>query len=128
MAEFIIKKWMYEKTQNSASRYNFTVCWAHMVEKQYTEENAKFFIDCGMDAEKANKIIGVSYYVEDTSDTFDSDLFAVYGTVEKETEKAVLLSLNYWNLNRAGRYITDAPLCKGFKAWMPKSAIINGLN
>ena len=53
-----------------------------------------------------------------------NDTFNLYGEITRETEKAVLLECDYWNLNRAGRYITDAPRCKGFKVWIPKSAII----
>ncbi len=55
----------------------------------------------------------------------DEHVFALYGDITRETEKAVLLECKYWNLNRAGRYATDAPVCEGFKVWIPKTAIVD---
>lgn len=126
--KFIIKKWMYEKAQASAGKYNFTLVWARMAEKEVNEKDIQMLKDCGIDNEKINSKLGKKYYVEDKNNAYNQNIFSVYGEVINETEKAVLLSLNYWNLNKAGRYVTDAPMCKGFKVWMPKEAIINGLN
>lgn len=93
--KIIIKKWIYEEVQTKAQRYNFTLCWAK-TEAEY----AKILFD------------------------IEEDIFSLYGNIEKETEKAVCFSLDYWNLNKAGRCVTDAPRCNGFKVWIPKSAII----
>lgn len=51
-----------------------------------------------------------------------------YGKIVKETEKAIQCELLYWNLNRAERYITDAPMVTGWKTWIPKSVILETKN
>ena len=50
--------------------------------------------------------------------------FRVSGHKIAETEKAVQFDLYFWNLRKAGRYVTDAPVEGGWKVWIPKSAII----
>ena len=91
----IVKQWIYTEAQAKAQKYGFTLVW-----------------DCIYQADESN------------SSWNPKDLFCLYGEPVRETEKAVLYELDYWNLNRAGRYVTDAPRCTGFKVWIPKSAIL----
>lgn len=92
---FEVKQWIYVDVQTKAQKYNFTLCW----ELAHDEDP---FGDCWD----------------------EKDTFYLWGNVVRETEKATLFELDYWNLNRCGRYATDAPRCNGFKVWIPKSAIL----
>ena len=100
--KFIVKSWFYEKAQASARKYNFTLVWGHC--KAYTGEGK----------------VTADDFIHDTN---WEEAHWLYGEQARETEKAILVECDYWNLNRAGRYVTDAPRCKGFKVWIPKSVI-----
>ena len=83
------------------------------------------YVDAQSKAGKYNFTLVWSHEHDAGKDYWTSDdTFNLYGTITRETEKAVLMECDYWNLNKAGRYITDAPRCKGFKVWIPKSAIL----
>lgn len=94
MKTILVKKWIYQDLQTKAGKYNFTLVWEKC------------------EAETMNLLFDIN-----------EEAFFLYGNIEKETEKAIMFSLDYWNLNKAGRYITDAPRCNGFKVWIPKIAI-----
>lgn len=106
-----VKSWLYKDAQSRAHKYNFTLIW----------ENACF-----------NDKTGAVIHDTDIEDfpTFKERgyqrAYNLVGNITKETEKAVLVECLYWNLNRAGRYVTDAPVCEGFKVWVPKTAILHG--
>ena len=110
--KFEVKDWWYEQEQTKAGKYNWTLCWGRVYEQEDEEGNkkripeihAKYLIDKGEDVKE------VGYYL--------------CGDKVRETEKAIQVILSYWNLNKAGRYVTDAPVEKKWKTWIPKSVLI----
>lgn len=97
MDRIIVKDWIYEEAQVKAQKYNYTLLWNRAT---MCEDN-------------------------ELASVIDDKLFCLFGDVERETEKAILVNCSFWNLRKAGRYVTDAPIENGFKVWLPKSAVIN---
>ena len=93
----LVKEWFYKDVQIKAQKYNWTLVW----------ERAE--------AEVVNLLYP----------NVNEDCFFLVGKKIKETEKAIEFSLDYWDLNKSGRYVTDAPKKNGFKCWIPKSVIVN---
>lgn len=102
-----VKTWWYEQEQTKAGRYNWTLCWERVYEdengQRYNEKRGKDLYDAG----KA-----------------DECGFALFGNKLKETEKAIQMELSFWNLRKAGRYVTDAPVETRWKTWVSKSVIL----
>ena len=102
-----VKKWYFENEQCKAQRYNFTLCW----EKLYIDDKNNLIPELwGNNLYNMGKVEFKGY--------------VFFGEKIRETEKAVFFNLKYWNLNKAGRDITHAPIEKTWKAWIPKSAIL----
>lgn len=93
---FVVKTWWYEKEQSKAGMYDFTLVWNAV----YDEE---------ADPLHAEKPIG----------------YLLQGEEVKETEKAKNFTLDFWNLRKAGRYATDAPIEHRWKTWIPKSVLLD---
>ena len=107
MARIEVKRWWYEKEQLKAQNYDWTLCW----EKVFADESGnKYTEKIGKDLYNAGKV--------------DIIGFALFGDTIKETEKAVQVQLSFWNLRKAGRYVTDAPVEKRWKTWIPKSVLL----
>lgn len=104
-----IRPWIYKEAQAKAHKYNFTLIWEHAC---YDADTNTVLRD--MDIEDCPTLRANGW----------QGAFNLVGNITKETDKAVLVECLYWNLNRAGRYVTDAPVCDGFKVWIPKSAIL----
>ena len=110
--KFEVKDWWYQQEQNKAQRYNWTLCWGKVYEretedgekKRVSETHGQYLMD------KGEKVEVVGYYL--------------CGDKVRETEKAIEVVLSFWNLRKAGRYVTDAPVEKRWKTWIPKSVLI----
>ena len=109
MTHITMKAWIYRDAQTRAQKYNWTLVWDATC---INRESGRLLYDTNI-ADIDGTSWGKNY----------EQAYTLYGEIARETEKAVLLECDYWNLNRAGRYVTDAPRCKGFKVWIPKSAI-----
>ena len=110
MRKITVAKWWYQKEQTKAQRYNWTLCWGYVYEnkKAKSEKFKRMFLDHSDEPTFGYEQIG--YYV--------------VGEKLKETEKAVQFELAFWNLNRVGRYVTDAPVETRWKTWVPKSVLL----
>ena len=105
---FEVASWWYQKEQTKAQCFNWTLCWEKVfidpeTEVTYTEIAGKDLYDAGK---------------------LDIAGYALFGEKVRETEKAIQVILSFWNLNKAGRYVTDAPVEKRWKTWIPKSVLI----
>ena len=109
---FEVKDWWYQQEQTKAQKYDWTLCWGKVFEhedeegnkKRVSEKYGEYLLD------KGEKVEVVGYYL--------------LGEQIKETEKAIQVVLSFWNLKKAGRYVTDAPVEKRWKTWIPKSVMI----
>ena len=93
---FKVKKWFYQKEQEKAGKYNFTLYWDTII----------------------------SYNPETEQEEEIGNCFV--GDIVKETEKAVQVDLWFYNLNDSWkyRYITDLPINeKRWRTWIPKSVM-----
>ena len=103
-----VKKWWYEQEQSKAQKYNWTLCW----ESVYKDANGIIYSETKQAKDDYNRGL------------LDRVGFALFGNQLKETDRAVYMELSFWNLRRAGRYITDAPVETRWKTWIPKSVLI----
>lgn len=103
-----VKEWWYQKEQTKAQHYNWTLCW----EKAYEDERGNRISErmCEVLESKGEQPLFIGY--------------SLCGNIIKETEKAVQYELAFWNLNRAGRYVNDAPVETRWKTWVPKSVLL----
>lgn len=109
-----VKPWIYKEAQAKAQKYNFTLIW----------DNVKWYVG-DPELAKAVRENPTEELIERIMDEKNfTEAYTLVGDITRETEKAIMLECKYWNLNRAGRYVTDAPVCKGFKVWIPKSAVL----
>ena len=103
-----VKKWWYEKEQSKAQGYNWTLCWEKVFEdddgKRYKEKDGERLYNLGAEV----KVVG----------------YALFGEAVKETDKSIQYRLIFWNLNKAGRYVTDAPVESKWLTWIPKSVLL----
>lgn len=107
MTKITIKEWIFKKTDLGFGRtlqYEKTIEWV----------GATPLKDVDLHTEE-----GIEEYVDDRNWTTAYDIF---GTITRETEKAILVECNYWDW-RYVRYVNDAHLRKGWRVWLPKSAV-----
>lgn len=93
---FKVKEWFYQKEQEKARKYNFTLYWDTIV---------KWNPEKGKDEE-----IGCCFV----------------GDIIRETEKAIQVELWFYNLNESWKYklLNDLPVSeKRWKTWIPKSVM-----
>ncbi len=102
-----VVSWWYEKEQARAGRYNWTLCW----ERLYKDENGNILPEA----------LGKFLYNEGNADYAG---YVLFGEVLKETDKALQCRLKFWNLKKAGRYVTDAPVESRWTTWIPKSVLL----
>lgn len=112
-----VKDWWYKKEQSKAQSYDWTLCWENVyavkegVSMIGTDENGIFFNeDWGKSCFNMGKADHVGY--------------ALFGEPVKETDKAIAYRLKFWNLRKAGRYVTDAPVEDRWLTWIPKSVML----
>ena len=104
----IVPEWFYMKEQDKAGRYGYTLLWRRV----YKYHGVSISVEFG------------NSLVESGDEEVEKIGYCFFGEKLSETEKAVQFSLSYWNLRKAGRYITDAPVEHGWKMWIPKSVIL----
>lgn len=112
-----VKKWWYKKEQSKAQSYDWTLCWENVYAVKEnisvigTDDKGIFFDESwGKSCFNMGKADHVGY--------------ALFGEVVKETEKAIQYRLKFWNLRKAGRYVTDAPVEDRWLTWIPKSVLL----
>lgn len=108
-----VKEWWYEKEQTSAGRYNWTLCWESLFQMMDEDGNPV--------GERLNERRGKMLYEAGTAKRVG---YVLFGDKLRETDKAIQVQLSFWNLNRAGRYVNDAPVEKRWKTWIPKSVLL----
>lgn len=108
-----VKKWWYEKEQTKAQSYNWTLCWENLF--KMVNENGELVGD--FLSETAGKMLYDAGNAEKVG-------YVLFGEPVKETEKAIQYTLKFWNLNKAGHYVTDAPVESKWKTWIPKSVLL----
>lgn len=91
----IVKAWWYRNEQTKAGSYDWTLVWSPVFDEEKDPMHEK----------------AVAYILQ--------------GEEVRETEKAKNFTLDFWNLRKAGRYVTDAPMERRWKTWIPKSVILN---
>lgn len=104
-----VKEWWYGKEQSKAQCYNWTLCW----ERVFKDENGEIL--------NVTEDLGKMLY---NSGEAEYAGYALFGEKVKETEKAVQYRLKFWNLRKAGRYVTDAPVEDRWLTWIPKSVLL----
>lgn len=108
-----VASWWYKKEQTKAQGYNWTLCWEHVYKR--VDENGELVGELLTEAQ------GKWLYEAGKADEVG---FALFGDKLKETDKAIQMELSFWNLRKAGRYVTDAPVEKRWKTWVPKSVLL----
>lgn len=106
--KFEVTGWWYIKEQTKAQKFNWTLVW----EKVFIDPETKT---------KYPEAIGKNLY---NAGKLDIAGYALFGEKVRETEKAIQVTLSFWNLNKAGRYVTDSPIETKWKTWIPKSVLI----
>lgn len=108
--KILVTDWWYKNEQAKAQKYNWTLCWEHL----FKDENGDLILD---KSEAYCKHLYNACKAEYAG-------FALFGEKIKETEKAVQYRLKVWNIRKAGRYITDAPVECRWVSWIPKSVML----
>lgn len=111
MANIAVKDWWYRKEQDKAGCYNWTLCWEYVYGEKNKDGNYTMLAtELGKQLFEIGKADRIGYIL--------------VGEKIKETAKAVQYRLKYWNLNKAGRYVTDAPVEDKWLTWIPKSVLL----
>ena len=112
-----VKDWWYKKEQSKAQSYDWTLCW----EKVYAVKEGVSVIGTDDNGIFFNEAWGKSCFDMGKADHVG---YALFGEVVKETDKAIAYRLKFWNLRKAHRYITDAPIEDRWLTWIPKSVLL----
>lgn len=115
MTKVTVKSWFADKAQANAGGFR-TIMW----EKTCVNKTCDHFIG---NTSYDDMLQAVWFFNEKDNWEQASSFF---GEIIKETEKAICLECDWWDL-RYGYSIDTTPVRHGWKVWIPKS-VIYGIN
>ena len=115
MTKVTVKAWFADKAQENAGGFR-TIVW----ERTCVNKNRDHFL---ADRRYDDMLQYVWFFNE--KDNWEQAA-SFFGNIINETEKAICLECDWWDLRYGGR-IENIPVRHGWKLWIPKS-VIYGIN